>query len=58
MNIHTFRNGEETDDYEGITVCTPYIVAYVTNRGIEGVVFIIAGAHRDSGLVATENNWD
>ena len=58
MNICTFGYGEETDDDKSITVCASYIVAYVTDRGIEGVILIITSAHRDSSLVTTENDWD
>jgi hypothetical protein len=34
------------------------IVMDIANRHVDWPVFIVASANRDSGLVASKNNWD
>ena len=36
----------------------PDIVVDIANRHVDRPIFIVASANRDSGLIASKDNWD
>jgi len=49
---HTFRNSQETEQYEAITMRTPDIIVYAPNGKVKWPVLVMTGAYWNSGFIA------
>ena len=53
-----FRNGQEPNQGESVLVSSSDVVTDVPNRKVDGMIFVLAGRHGNSGLVTPEYDRD
>lgn len=54
----TFWYRKKPEQHDAVTMCAADIVVDVTDRHIDGPIFILTGSDRHGSFITTQNNWD